>query len=195
MNDFLKISRADLEKCGAEELSAIFAQLPAPAMQEMDGEYDATLLQQPSSTAKLFARLVLANPAWPWQCKAFRPLNEDLGRGYNIFRLMGRDWLCFPMQTLIAPSRFDGKPAYQLVYRAYHSITAAMHVVDEIRRVNAKLYLGLGTWGFSDRQRQKPMPFLLEATTRQYRSDVGSEREGFVLSTEIPALRHTDCRP
>lgn len=93
------------------------------------------------------------------------------------------------MQTLVAPSRYDGKPAYQLVYRAYHSLCGSMHMVDEVRRVAAGLYLGIGTWGFTDVQRQVGLPFMLAGPVAPYGADLGVVREGFVWKQEVPALR------
>ena len=188
MRQRVPVSRDDLRRFSAEKLLALFRTLESPDIEEMHGEYQATLLRQPSQLAGLSGALVLANPVMPWQCKAFRPVSEDGGRGYNTFRLLGRIVQRFPMQTLVAPSRYDGKPAYQLVYRAYHSLCGSMHMVDEVRRVTAGLYLGIGTWGFTVAQRQVALPFMLAGPVAPYREDLGAVREGFVLRQEVPAL-------
>jgi hypothetical protein len=125
----------------------------------------------------------------PWLCKAFRPVSEETGRGYNSFKLLGRVVQFFPMQTLIAPSRYDGNSAYQLVYQAYHSLCGYIHMVDEVRRISSDLYLGIGTWGFTNRQRHIALPFMLEGPAAPYRGDQGITRKGVVINQEIPALR------
>lgn len=177
-----------LQQLSTEELLALFLTLDAPAISEMKGEYRATLLQQPTRFSHLTGRLTVANPLMPWLCKAFRPVNSEFGRGYNTFSLLGKVIQLYPMQTCIAPSRYDIKPAYQLIYRAYHSFCADMHMVDEIRQLSPHLYLGIGTWGFTPKQRNIPLPFLLEGPTENYRGDIGKARENFQYQEEIPAL-------
>jgi len=182
-------SSAELKRLSPEEVLALFATLECPSISEMHGEYAATMLQQPSLFASINAKVLVANPIMPWLCKAFRPVDESSGRGYNTFSLLGKVIQRFPMHTVIAPSRYDGKPAYQLVYRAFHSFCGQIHMVDEVRRVSPNLYLGIGTWGFSEKQRLVALPFILQPTQQDYRGDIGSERKGFSLRQQIPALK------
>ena len=184
------LSTVDLHTLTTGELLTLFKTLEAPTIAEMHGEYSASLLKQPTLLATVIGRLNLNNPlmSGTWLCKAFRPLSASEGRGYNGFRHFGRITRRFPMQTLIAPSRYDGRPAYQLVYRAYHSMSGDLHMVDEVRRVAPRVYLGIGTWGFSSAQRLVPLPFLLTGPDAAYRGDVGKPRARFELSSEIPAL-------
>lgn len=179
--DFTRLSR--------QELLALFATLDAPAIDEMNGEYAATLLAS-YPLLDAFNRVVLSNPlTGTWQGKAFRPLSENEGRGYNLFRVLGRTVQRYPMRTRLAPSRYDGRPAYQLVYRAFHSFCGDIHMVDELRRVEPGVYLGVGTCGFTDAQRRVPLPFLLRGPLQSCRGDIGREREACDWSQEIPALR------
>ncbi len=168
-------------------LLELFKQLPAPAIAEMQGEYKASMLQQPNPLATL-AGYALQSPLLPWQCKAFRPVDEQHGRGYNTFLLGSKTIQLYPMQTMLAPSRYDGRPAYHLVYRHFHSLCANVHMVDEVRRVAPGVYLGIGTWGFSKKQRAIPYPFLLQGPAEDYRGDIGTPRQGFEVGVrEIPA--------
>jgi hypothetical protein len=51
-----------------------------------------------------------------WLGNAFNGGHEgrQTGQGYNYFRRRGRVVRSLPMLTCVAPSRFDGKPAFQL---------------------------------------------------------------------------------
>ena len=183
--------RLDIYSLSTKQLLEHFKTLPAPSIAEMDGEYTATLLQQPNFLASLSGKFSLNNPLYKgkWLCKAFRPVDADSGRGYNTFQHLGRVKQQFPMQTVIAPSRYDGRPAYTLVYRAFQSMCGDIHMVDEVRSMGDGRYLGIGTWGFSNFQRRIALPFLLTKTAVGYRGDIGKGRPNFRLQDEIPALQ------
>jgi hypothetical protein len=183
------LSKEDLHRLATVELLQLFSTLQAPDMREMQGEYRATLLTQPNLLATALGWMAVANPFRRWQCKAFRPVEGETGRGYNTF-LQGEQVVQhYPMLTLLAPSRFDGQPAYQLVYRHFESLCGDVNMVDEVRRVVPGLYLGIGTWGFSKGQRHIPLPFLLEGPVAPYLCDIGRIRKNFVIgSRELPAL-------
>ncbi len=168
----------DLTAMSCIDLMTLFASLEAPSITEMDGEFDATLLRQPGTASTLLGAVMVRNPLFPWQAKAFRPVDATSGRGYNTFRplLSGRDVQRHPMLTAIAPSRYDGRPVYQLDYRPFDSLNGRVGMVDEIRRVRPGVYLGVGTWGFTDRQRLVPLPFRLLGPARPYAGDLGTPR-------------------
>lgn len=179
--------KKDLEGLSNEALVGLYATLEAPTLEEMDGEYQATLLSQPTLVAALQGTFAVRNPFFPgvWLAKCFRPVDARTGRGYNTFSHLGRTVQRYPMRTVIARSRFDGRPAYQLVYRAYRSFCGDIHMIDEVRRLAPGLYLGIGTWGFNDAQRRIPLPFALEGAVAPYRGDIGEERPGFHLEDEL----------
>jgi len=178
----------DVLRLNDEELLTLFMTLEAPGLDEMHGEYAALLLQQPNRVAALAVRVY--NPLYPghWLAKAFRPVSDHRGRGYNSFRHFDRVVQRYPMVTLVAPSRYDGRPAFQLVYRAFRSYCSFIHMVDEVRRLKAGQYLGIGTLGFTDVQRHKACPFLLTGPVAPYRGDIGTERAGFEVESELPTL-------
>ena len=89
------------------------------------------------------------------------------------------------MQTRLGPSRFDGRPAYHLLYPAFRSTCGAIGMVDELRVAGDGVFLGVGTWGFSDAQRHVPLPFLLLATGRPYIGDIGTPRRGWLASPRV----------
>ncbi|TAK96945.1 MAG: hypothetical protein EPO09_05110 [Aquabacterium sp.] len=186
-----ELTESDLLAMGFKDLMALFGKLPAPTVKEMDGEFAARLLAQPSAMAHLIGTLTVNNPLTPghWLCKAFKPLSAERGQGYNTFAHFGRTVQRFPMQTLIAPSRYDGRPAYTLVYASFRSLCGAIHMVDEVRQVGPDLYLGIGTWGFTDRQRRIPLPFVLRGPIAPYIGHIGLAKKGFDVHQEIPAFR------
>lgn len=182
------ITATELERLSTPELVELFARLAPPAVTDMQGEYAARLLAQPNWLAGVVGRTLLDNSLQLWLCKAFRPVDDATGRGYNTFQQGQRVVQRFPMGTQLAPSRFDGKPAFQLIYRHFHSLCGTVHMVDEVRRVAPDLYLGLGTYGFTAAQRRIPYPFLLEGPQGPYRGDIGRPRIPFTPgSRELPA--------
>lgn len=182
------LSALDLHHLSTDELLGLFKTLEAPDIQEMKGEYKASLLAQPNWRAKATGWAAVANPFRGWLCKAFRPVDGETGRGYNTFLQGDRVVQLYPMLTLMAPSRFDGQPAYQLVYRHFESACGDLHMVDEVRRIAPGLYLGIGTWGFTKAQRNIPLPFVLEGPVAPYCRDIGLVRKNFVIGPrELPA--------
>lgn len=191
------LTESDLRAMSFKELMALFARLSAPQLSAMNGEFAAALLAQPGALAQFIGNLTVNNPLMPgrWLCKAFRPVSAQSGRGYNAFAHLGRKVQRYPMQTLIAPSRYDARPAYTLVYAAFPSMCGAIHMVDEVRQVVPGLYLGIGTWGFTHRQRQVALPFVLKGPVAPYAGDIGTAKHGFDVRQEIPALQHQTTKP
>jgi hypothetical protein len=92
------------------------------------------------------------------------------------------------MTTLVAPSRYDGRPSYQLVYRALKSYCGFLHMVDEVRRLDERNYLCIGTLGFTQAARRIACPFLLTGPIAPYYRDTGTERAGFGVESELETL-------
>lgn len=185
------LSESDLLAMSLKELMALFAKSGAPTVQQMNGEFAARLLAQPGKVAQFIGDITVNNPLMPgrWLCKAFRPISGDRGRGYNAFAHFGRKVQRYPMETLIAPSRYDGRPAYTLVYASFRSMCGAVNMVDEVRQVAPNLYLGIGTWGFTDAQRRVPLPFVLRGPIAPYARDIGTHKKTFDVRQAIPALK------
>lgn len=185
------LSESDLLAMSLKELMALFARSTAPTVQQMNGEFAARLLTQPSKLAQIIGEVTVNNPLMPgrWLCKAFKPISVERGRGYNSFAHLGRTVQRYPMETLIAPSRYDGRPAYTLVYASFRSMCGAVNMVDEVRQVGPNLYLGIGTWGFTDAQRRIPLPFVLRGPMAPYARDIGKHKKMFDVRQAIPALK------
>lgn len=127
----------DLTALSVTDLMVLFTALDAPTVSEMDGEFDATLLRQPNIASTVIGAIKVRNPLSPWRAKAFRPIDGSSGRGYNTFRpiFSDTDVQRSPMLTSIAPSRYDGRPAYQLDYTPFDGTNGRVNMVDEIRRL------------------------------------------------------------
>jgi hypothetical protein len=75
----------DLMKLNRRQLMELFFQLDAPAMSEMKGEYRAALLESGYIINSFLGKLYLYFTWGDWQHKAFEPLGEGHGHGYNTF--------------------------------------------------------------------------------------------------------------
>jgi len=93
-----------------------------------------------------------------------------------------------PAMGVRAKREASGWPGYQLVCRTFHSLCGFVHMVDEVRRLDAGRHLGIGTIGFTGAQRRVPLPFLLSGPIDPYLDDLGEERAGFDVASDRPAL-------
>ncbi|WP_338761015.1 hypothetical protein V7968_32835 [Nocardia vulneris] len=171
------------------EIIEKFRSLEAPQISELDGEYVRTMVHADSRLVEFVARLGVSVPIHHWHAKAFRPETATQGIGYNAMTVLGRPTRLYPMRTLVAPSRYDARPAFQLVYGAFRSPLGALRAVDELRTLSPGVYLGLGHLGLTARQRKVPIAFVLEGPIAQYRGDIGTPVPGFEIGIrELPAL-------
>lgn len=168
----------DLKALKQRELMKLYLTLPWPSMDEMTGEFRGDLLDQGGFRAikALFAHFAVRSPLinGEWQGKGFTTTSENAGHGYNHYVKFGTDKYVLPMKTRIAPSIFDGNGSFELDYTAYVSKAGMINMIDEVRRVNHDLYLGLGLWGYTKKQREEPYFFSLSGPRRPY---VGIDRQ------------------
>jgi hypothetical protein len=178
----------DLMKLNRKQLMKLFFLLEAPDMSEMRGEYRAALLDSGYIINSFLANLYLHFTWGDWQHKAFEPLGDKHGHGYNtfittqsklyenyfvasfmkmvsiirsLFRLNSPQRLARIMlnKTSMVSSVFDGKPSFQLSYRDYNTFYTNT-MTDEVRKVNDRLYLGIGRLTIT-LGKYNPMPFVL----------------------------------
>lgn len=149
---------------------AVYHELPAPAFEEMHGEFAAQLIDQGSTAAYLRAAFAV-NVKGRWLCKAFEPTGPNEGHGYNSFMTHRGVLHALRMRTRIGPSKLpgDSKDAFHLEYADFNDFKqggftgAFVHTMsDEVRKVGPGLYLGIGRVGFTSKQRDELHPFLLE---------------------------------
>lgn len=60
---------AELRRLATSGLLALYMNLEPPPINELDGEYTATLLAQPNLFAVVPGKVAVANPLGPWLCK------------------------------------------------------------------------------------------------------------------------------
>ncbi len=135
-----------LETTGLLEL---FKTLSAPALREMNGEYQGHYFGADYHPVSNILWHMSAN--WnlisgKWQGKSFQPVSGTAGYGLNNMKKFGMIVRRWPTRTSIGPSRFDGKDVYALDYRYYYSAAGMVNMQDEIRKVQDGLYLGVGHW-------------------------------------------------
>ncbi len=159
-----------------DELVALFHRLPAPAFEEMDGEYAATLLEQGSGSAYITAQIAL-NIKGRWLCKAFEPTGPNDGHGYNSFMTPRGVKRSGRMKTRIGPSKIpgDSKDSFHLEYAPFNDLRrggiggAFVHTMfDELRKAAPGLYLGIGRVGFTKKQLAELHPFILEGPVAEF---------------------------
>jgi hypothetical protein len=152
----------DVLRMPARSLVERFHELPAPTLEEMHGEYRATLLDQGRRLTNVVGHAMVNLPG-RWWGKAFAPLSSEGGHGYNRFERWGRPVRALRMRTFLGPSHIDGGASFHLDYSAFNGSFHPLHTMwDEVRRLDERRYLGLGRVGYTERQRRWLMPFLLE---------------------------------
>tara|TARA_R110002124_G_scaffold273851_1_gene443427 strand:+ start:356 stop:946 length:591 start_codon:yes stop_codon:yes gene_type:complete len=152
-----------------QELLAIWSAAPAPALDELHGEYQSAM---PMPIAERHDDFHHKYGLGEWIGKAFAPIshaNFD-GQGHNLCIKDGvvQRWMRFG--TRIGSSIVDGRPALMMHYNAFDNLCAEPDLVDEIRKVRRSLYVAVCTMAANnelfgevdpDTSRTPPLPFLL----------------------------------
>lgn len=161
-----------------DQLMRLYLTLPCPTMREMEGEFRGNLLDTGKFwiIKKPLAYFALNSPLnqGKWLGKGFATLSEGEGHGYNSYQRFGKTRHVYPMKTKIAKSIYDGEDVFELDYTAYHSGAGFINMIDEVRKVNDELYLGIGNWGYFKAQRRIPNFFALSGPRGPY---VGVDRQ------------------
>jgi len=160
-----------VEKLSKSEVMQLFYAAPAPEFASMKGEYRAKLLTVGvmAFATKLFTHN-LFGPGH-WEGKAFFPFEKDKGWGYNLFALIdegGKPLISRTrkMNTYVDKSNIDDKDSFHLDYSPYNTgMVHSMH--DEIRRINATLYIGMGYMAAGGGS-INPAPFVLYGKPAQW---------------------------
>lgn len=139
-----ELSRSDwltrLKGSRRKQLKKLYHELPVPTVAEFEGEFKGVLLDQGNAAATAVTRFFV-NKEGVWLGKAFRPKNESMGEGYNLFRTRYGIKRCLRMQIRLRETN-DGP---QLTIE-YHATNGGLigRITDDLRRVTPGLFLGMG---------------------------------------------------
>lgn len=157
-------------------LREMFRCQSAPDLETIRGEYKAELLDQGGRTAQRVTRLLFGLHG-KWLGKAFHPISNRRGVGYNTFERAGESVPKIPMDTYLAPSTFESGDSMIIRYDGRH-FGPIRWLVGELRQVVPGVLLGIGLYGPSfgrtgrkDRSRRK-IPFMLYGPQRPYQIEV-----------------------
>ncbi len=150
-------------------LRELFASLDPPPIRSLDGEYDAELLNQGGKTVGNITHAAFSLSG-PWTGKAFRPISERRGVGYNCYQYGNERVFKLPMRTEIGKSRLDNKPSLLIKYSELNS-GIIRWLVGELRELAPTVIIGFGTFGPSfgglDKLSRK-IPFVMIGPRRRY---------------------------
>ena len=168
----------DIERLSRKDKMQAFYAAPAPALNELNGEYEARLLSGGvlGMATALFTHHVfptgLITPKTRWVGKAFRYEGGDSGSGYNIFESTSKNGLdtlrIRRIETFVGPSVIgkDGRDSFHINYRPFNGGTIRS-MRDELRKINASLFIGAGHMGLGGGP-SNPAPFALVGTPRPW---------------------------
>lgn len=168
----------DIEKLPRSEKMQLFHAARVPTFEDINGEYRARLLGGgvlgPASTWFTHHIFPTGKPTFKteWVGKGFQSQGGHAGQGYNLFvertgtstnaRRLRR------MSTTMTPTKIGkgGKPVLQVDYSRFNP--GLIHSMrDEIRQVNAHLYIGAGYMTLGGGY-LNPAPFVLEGPPREW---------------------------
>ena len=164
--EITSLTLADLRKMSFVELDKLYREAKRPAaLSDLDGDaIGAMLAWRKPATGPIASMLKSfgASKSFPWEGKSFKANNEHEGEGINRVNFFGRRrW--FPFKTRFEPSFLDGKPSFRLDYSGPANPPFIRSIVDEVREVSPKLYLGPAALLVKG----KPKPILYFAVSLQ----------------------------
>lgn len=169
----------DLVRKHKSDLIALWQTLPAPDLQELNGEYLARSLDIDGNVKRLVA-LVMTNRKGIWLGKAFFPTGKDGGDGYNYWMHPRKGVVrAMPMKTYIGQSNLDANLSFFVDYsHGRRGVSARGR--DEVRKIRDDLYFGLGYILGPGGKPASPYGFLLEGPALPF--------QDITKSTKLPHL-------
>ncbi len=161
LDELLQTSRFHLKR--------MYRDLAEPKMFDVRDEYDAQLLDQGEGFASVITRAIFRSQG-PWIGKAFRPINETTGEGYNAFGDVEDRQAKLPMDTYIGHSLVADGQSFILDYRA-KNWGPIRWLRGEVRQVSDSILLGLGTFGPRSKglhKLRRVIPFVMVKSDRPY---------------------------
>jgi hypothetical protein len=157
---------AALRRMSFTELDVLYRSGTKPSsIAELNGDAIGAMLAWRSPASGPLAWLLrswASSSLFPWEGKSFKSHSDEEGEGINRVNMFGkRRW--FPCKTRFEPSFLDGKPAFRLDYSGPPNPPFIRSIVDEVREVAPRLYLGPAALLVSG----KPRPILYFAVSLQ----------------------------
>jgi len=157
---------AALRRMSFTELDELYRSGKRPAsITDLDGDAIGAMLAWRRPTwgpVAWWLRTFGAAKSFPWEGKTFKSHTNDAGEGINRVNFFGkRRW--FPFKTRFEPSFLDGKPSFRLDYSGPANPPFIRSIVDEVREVAPRLYMGPAALLV----RGKPRPILFFALSLQ----------------------------
>ena len=135
---------AALRRMSFEELDTLYRNAKRPStLSDLDGDGQGAMLAWRTPRSGPIAALLESmgtSGVFPWKGKTLRAQNGT-GEGINRISLFGqRQW--FPFATRFDASFLDGKPTFVLDYGSRRNPPLINEIVDELREVSPRLYMG-----------------------------------------------------
>ena len=164
VSDTETLDLAALREMSFEELDQLYRTAPRPAsIAALDGEAIGAMLAWRTPRSGPLAGLLRkfgSSTVFPWEGKTFTNQGADSGRGINRINLLGkRNW--FPFRTRFDASFLDGKPTFVLDYSGPGNPPFIRQIVDEVREVAPRLFMGPAALNVGGR----PRPVLFFAVS------------------------------
>jgi hypothetical protein len=140
-----QLDLAALRRLKYDELEKLYRAAKRPsALSDLNGDAVGAMLAWRTPRTGPLAWLLKTfaeSSIFAWKGKSFQSLNPDAGEGINRVNFFGqRRW--FPFGTRFDASFLDGEPAFVLDYARPGNPPLIKSIVDEVREVAPKLYLG-----------------------------------------------------
>ncbi|MFX1326364.1 MAG: hypothetical protein ACFE8N_15550 [Promethearchaeota archaeon] len=137
-----------VKRLSYQELMELYKSLPSTDMQEMDGDYDSSMVGYVNEKQERSSRWWLyETERGYWLGKSFTPKQETQGEGYNRWEIEGKEVHHMRFLTDIAESLVDGEPTFRLKYASFKNDGGIVDMTDEVRRLKKGLYLCVGMAG------------------------------------------------
>jgi hypothetical protein len=148
------------------EVVALWKTLDPPAFTELDGHYMGLIPNAGAPATQKSTGDFMYNQESTrgyWLGKAYKPTSATKGEGYNRWRFPGgKVVLNLRFGTAIATSLIDDKPSYMMYYGAYNKNST---LIDELRKLDDYIYIGMGTTDQGNGKRSDPGHFVLVGPT------------------------------
>ena len=164
VSDTKSLDLAALRQMSYEELDQLYRSARRPAsIADLDGDAKGAMLAWRHFRGGPIASLLRnfgSSTVFPWEGKSFYSKASESGTGINRIDLFGkRRW--FPFRTRFDASFLDGKPTFVLDYSGPGNPPLINQIVDEVREVAPRLYMGPAALNVGGR----PRPILFFAVS------------------------------